>query len=156
MKSYDWINCGENRIDEYETTTTTTASESIAEYFDETLSDKENLDYEPFAKTVCYDDEPSHYQINRRIYFNMATNKRLNKEFDLKFKNLINIVNEEKAQLCKSVKAKTIVAVENKVVEEPEVDNLNVKRLDNLLISLKEETSYNSKLNVKQNKLLKK
>ena len=111
-----------------------------------------------------YEDEPSHFEINRRKYFNVETNERLNKAFDQKINSFLNIVNEEKAQaIALSDRLKTVnICNENtadknctEAKQNENNNNFNDKKLDSLINSLKEESNYNKILNEKLKNLLK-
>jgi hypothetical protein len=127
----------------------------------ETISDKENVDNES-SSFANFEDEPSHFQINRRNYFNMKTNKRLNKEFESKINNFINVVNKEKAEtVTLSDRLKTIVNLNDhsKVVEistecVKEEKIVNSKKIDSLMSILNEESNHFKNFNEKLTKSL--
>ena len=172
MRSFDWINFGERRLDEYErrgTTTITTTESTLAQSTDS--SDKENNDdddeYE--SSSVNCEGETSYYQINRRAYFNMKTNKRLKTEFDSKIKNFLNAVNKEKTETSTlSDRLKQSVSLNADSEEhagkkgndpeqvESEEKFMGAKKLENLLFSLNKESNYLKILDEKLQKCLNK
>jgi hypothetical protein len=127
----------------------------------ETISDKENVDNDSLS-FANFEDEPSHFQINRRNYFNMKTNKRLNKEFESKIKNFINVVNKEKAEtVTLSDRLKTIVNLnDNSNVVEISTECVkdekfvNSKKIDSLMSILNEESNHFKNFNDKLTKSL--
>jgi hypothetical protein len=92
----------------------------------------------------------------------MKTNKRLNKEFESKIKNFINVVNKEKAEtVTLSDRLKTIVNLnDNSNVVEISTECVkdekfvNSKKIDSLMSILNEESNHFKNFNDKLTKSL--